>query len=213
MNQIVKFMFRVTALIVVFAFNPVPKLPAQIGQSPRNPPDPARHAEENELDLEQRIWNLRLLSEQARKPGPKRPTPQQALEQMQKDFVRLQILNKSLLRAALGDAPLDPTFVSKSVTEIRERAARLNTNLALPEAEKTNGPMTTDAVASPQQLKPPVLRLGRLIFSFVDNPFFKEASVVDTQLTTKARRDLEDIIELSQQIKKSSEQLGKTTRN
>ena len=195
--------------MVVFAFNPVQKLPAQIGQNPRNPPDPARHAEENERDLEQRIWNLRLLSEQARKPGPKRPTPQQALEQMQKDFVRLQILNKSLLRAALGDTPLDPAFVSKSVTEIRERAGRLNTNLALPEAEKINGPTTTDAVASPQQLKQPVLRLGRLIFSFVDNPFFKEASVVDTQLTTKARRDLEDIIELSAHIKRSSEQLAK----
>jgi hypothetical protein len=30
-------------------------------------------------------------------------------------------------------------------------------------------------------------------------------SVVDNQLTTKARRDLEDIIELSGQIRKSSE--------
>jgi hypothetical protein len=48
-----------------------------------------------------------------------------------------------------------------------------------------------------------------LIFSFVDNPFFKEASVVDTQLTTRARRDLEDIIELSGQIKKSTDQWGK----
>ena len=90
-----------------------------------------------------------------------------------------------------------------------ERAERLNTNLALPEAEKTIRPTSTDAVA-PNQLKPPVIRLGRLIFSFVDNPFFKEASVVDTQLTAKARRDLEDIIELSGQIKKSTEQLGKS---
>ena len=51
--------------------------------------------------------------------------------------------------------------------------------------------------------------MGRLIFSFVDNPFFKEASVVDTELTTKARRDLEDIIELSAQIKKNSAHLGR----
>src|SRR5205809_919754 len=55
--------------------------------------------------------------------------------------------------------------------------------------------------------RPRVLKLGRLIFSFVDNPFFKEASVVDTQLTAKARRDLEEIIDLSGQIKKNSEQL------
>jgi hypothetical protein len=209
MRQTVKLLFRVTAVMVVLAFIAVNRVPAQTGQNPRNTPDAARHAEENERDLEQRIFNLRLLSEQARKPSPKRPTPQQALEQMQKDFVRLQVLNKSLLRAALGDTPLDPGFVSKSVAEIRERAERLNINLALPEAEKTIAPASTDAPA-PNQLKPPVIRLGRLIFSFVDNPFFKEASVVDTQLTTKARRDLEDIIELSGQIKKSTEQLVKS---
>jgi len=51
--------------------------------------------------------------------------------------------------------------------------------------------------------------LGRLIFGFVDNPFFKEESVVDTQLTTKTRRDLEDIIELSKQIKKRSDRFAK----
>jgi hypothetical protein len=208
MNQAVNLIFRVIAVMGVFAFIAVNKVPAQTGQNPRNAPDPARHAEENERDLEQRMWNLRLLSEQARKPGPRRPSPQQALEQMQKDFVRLQILNKSLLRAALGDAPLDPRFVSKSVAEIRERAERLNTNLALPEAEKTVEPTSTDALA-PNQLKTPILRLGCLIFIFIDNPFFKEASVVDTQLTAKARRDLEDIIELSGQIKKSTEQSGK----
>jgi hypothetical protein len=33
--------------------------------------------------------------------------------------------------------------------------------------------------------------------------------VVDTRLTSKARRDLEDIIELSGQIRKTSEQLEK----
>src|ERR1700694_1650502 len=100
MKQNIKLLFRIAAVMVVFAVSPVKKLPAQTnGQNPRTTPDPARHAEENERDLERRIWNLRLLSEQARKPSPKRPTPQQALEQMQKDFVRLQLLNKSLLRA------------------------------------------------------------------------------------------------------------------
>jgi hypothetical protein len=46
----------------------------------------------------------------------------------------------------------------------------------------------------------------------VDNPFFKEASVVDTELTTRAHRDLEEIIELSREIKSSSERLDKAAR-
>jgi hypothetical protein len=203
MKPAVKVGLQVTALTFVLALSLSENA---VGQSSRDRPDPARHAEENERDLEQRMWNLRMLSEEASKPRPKRPAPEQALEQLQKDFTQLQILNKSLLRAALGNTPLDPRFVSKSVTEIRERAERLNTNLALPQPAERQA---IEPVASPQQLKPSVIRLGRLIFSFIDNPFFKEASVVDTQLTTKARRDLEDIIELSGQIKKGTEPLSK----
>jgi hypothetical protein len=68
------------------------------------------------------------------------------------------------------------------------------------------------AVTSPEQLKPSLRKLGKLIFDFVENPFFKEVSVVDTHLTTKARRDLEEIIELSGQIKNNSEKLNKVAR-
>ena len=163
---------------------------------------------ENERDLDLRSWNLRILALQYNKnKHTSRPNPQQALEQLQKDFSRLQVLNYDLLRLALSNKTLDPGFVSKSVSEIKKRAERLNKNLALPEPEKP--PAGTQALVDSPHLKPSVLKLGRLIFSFVDNPFFKEASVVDTQLTTKARRDLEDIIELSGRIKKSSEQLAK----
>jgi hypothetical protein len=165
---------------------------------------------ENERDLDLRSWNLRILSLQYDKNKRKsRPNPKQALEQLQQDFSRLQVVNNHLLRTALSDATLDPKFVSKSVSEIKKRAQRLDKNLALPEPEKP--PQQAGAEVSPRspELKASVLKLGRLIFTFVDNPFFKEASVVDTQLTAKARRDLEDIIELSEQIKKNSEQLGK----
>ena len=41
------------------------------------------------------------------------------------------------------------------------------------------------------------------------NPMFKEVKVVDAQWSAKARRDLEDIIELSDGIKRSSKKLGK----
>src|SRR5229473_336073 len=170
---------------------------------------------ENERDLDLRSWNLKILQLQHERERKGRPPVKQALAQLQEDFSRLQIANKSLLRAALSNNTLDTKFVSKSVTEIRKRAERLNFNLALPEVEKPGAPATLATMAtptSPQQLKPSVLKLGRLIFSFIDNPFFKEASVFDTQLTTKARRDLEDIIELSGQIKKNSEQLGKQRR-
>lgn len=176
----------------------------------QNPPRPItgetdRSRADSEADLERRIWNLRALSEQPRQPARKQPSTKQSLAALQKDFTRLQIANKSLLRVALGSGTLDPKFVLKSVTEIRECAERLNKNLALPDVEKTTESAATNALVGPQQLKRSVIHLGTLIFSFIDNPFFKEISVVDTQLTVKARQDLEAIIELSRQIKKNNE--------
>ena len=197
-----KFVLQITAA-VVFALAVFPAVSAQ-------PVNKDKERAENERDLELRSWNLTILSLQYnRNKHRSRPNPEQALAQLQKDFSQLQVLNKHLLTVALSDTALDPRFVSKSVSEIQKRAERLNENLALHEPEKTPEPTAAANLASSPQLKPSVLKLGRLIFSFVDNPFFKEASVVDTQLTTRARRDLEDIIELSRQIKKSTDQWGK----
>jgi hypothetical protein len=192
-------------LITAVALFTLALAPAVMAQSARDV-----ERAENERDLDLRSWNLKVLQLQHERESKGRPPARQAVAQLQDDFARLQIANRNLLRAALSNNTLDLKFVSKSVAEIRKRAERLNLNLALPEVEKTSGQPALLALTSPQQLKPSVLRLGRLIFSFVDNPFFKEASVVDTQLTTKARRDLEDIIELSGQIKKGTQQLSKT---
>jgi hypothetical protein len=195
-----KLSLKISATIL-FALAIVPTVEAQSARDTERA--------ENERDIELRSWNLKILQLQHEREKKGKPRAQQALAQLQEDFTHLQIANKSLLRAALANDALDPKFVSKSVSEIKKRAERLNENLALPEPEKSPGQTGTQAFASSPELKPSVLNLGRLIFSFVDNPFFKEASVVDTQLTTKARRDLEDIIELSGQIKRNSEQLGK----
>jgi hypothetical protein len=46
----------------------------------------------------------------------------------------------------------------------------------------------------------------------VDNPFFKEINVVDAQQTAQARHDLEEIIKLSEQLKKGSEELDNDPR-
>ena len=196
-----KYVLQITA-VVFFALTISPLISAQ-------PVNKDKERAENERDLELRSWNLRILSLQYNKNKHRaRPQPEQQLAQLQKDFSQLQVLNKSLLTAALANPPLDPKFVSKSVAEIKKRAERLDKNLALPEPERAAEQTETTS----SQIKPSVLKLGRLIFSFVDNPFFKEASVVDTQLTSKARRDLEDIIELSGQIQKTSEQMDKQKR-
>ena len=176
--------------------------------------DPDRERELNERELELRMWNLRLLSLSARKNANRRSRSEQtmAVAQLQDDFTRLQLLNKELVFAISAKAPLDLKFVSRSVSEIRKRAERLNENLALPEPEEKPALVMTDSVRI-EQLKLSILKLGRLIYDFTNNPFFKEASVVDTEQTTKARGELEAIIQLSGQIKKDSDKLERTERH
>ncbi len=214
MKPIVKLALQIIVVFVV-SLTITPTVVAQFGPSTpgtQNSRDSERHRIENERDLENRIFNLRMLSEQARQPGPKRPSVKQALAQMQKDFMQIQILNRDLGRAAIGSNTLDLKFVVKSVSEIKQRAERLNANLALPEPQKPEEKPNLGNAARPEQVKLSILRLVKVVFSFVDNPFFKEINVVDTQQTTKARRDLEEIIELSEQLKKDCEKFDKALR-
>jgi hypothetical protein len=163
-------------------------------------------------EFEDRSKSLRLMSERPRKTSPLPPAGQ-GLAQAQEDFMRLQVVNKSLGQAASANSALDLKFVSNSVSEIKKRAERLKTNLALPEPEKTVERPKVSAVESPEQLKSSILELGKLVRSFVTNPCFKQISVViDTQLTAKARLDLESIIELSKQLKKDSEKLERASQ-
>jgi len=61
-------------------------------------------------------------------------------------------------------------------------------------------------------LKPLLEALDRQIIEFVNNPIFKAVNVINPQLSSKARRSLDEIIELSEQVKKSSEKLRKAVQ-
>jgi len=167
-----------------------------------------RDREFNERDLELRSLNLRMMSERAMRPARKEERAQQSFVQLQEDFTRLQKINLDLLRS-ISSKNLDMKAVSKSAAEISKRASRLKNNLALPEPEKSAMQLTNAPATNQLQLKKSMLRLGKLIYSFSNNPFFKEASVVDTPSAKEARRELEEIIELSKQIKTDSERLKK----
>ena len=135
-----------------------------------------------------------------------------ALAQLKEDFLRIQVVNHELLRAASRGGELDLKLVAKSASEIQKRAERLKRNLALPEPEKRPQRLTAEAWREPEKLRSSLTAMAVLILRFVNNPVFKSVTIVDAQLSAKARRDLEEIIELSSQLKKGSEQLHKAAQ-
>lgn len=170
-----------------------------------------RDREMREADLSEREFLLRNM-EPDRRPAEK-PAPRLALAQLRGDFVRIQVLNNDLARAVSRGGDLDPRFVSKSAAEIRKLATRLRDNLALPAPAVEGGrDEAKTAAAPPAQLGPALSALDGLILKFVDDVASKGVYLLDAQSSAKARQELEAIIELSAQLKKAGETLGKSTR-
>ncbi len=87
----------------------------------------------------------------------------------------------------------------------------------LPELEKSTKLPKAEVGAEPGQLKSSLAALSGLINRFVNNPMFQNASTINANTieadpAATARRDLEDIIELSGRVKKNSERLDKAAR-
>lgn len=166
-------------------------------------------AERGADDITVRSMNLRLILERAHRPRTSERV-QQAVEELQEDFTRLQVLNLEFVKA-INTPKLDYKFVAKSAGEINKRADRLKNNLDLPEPDGVKSAPAT-SINTELEMKKSMLRLGKLIYSFSRNPFFKEASVVNDNAVL-ARRELDEILDVSKQIKIDSEKLKKSTGN
>lgn len=165
-------------------------------------------AERGADDITVRSMNLRLVLERAHRPRTKERI-QQAVEELQEDFTRLQVLNLEFVKS-INTPKLDYKFITKSAGEINKRADRLKNNLELPDPK--GGKSIPATISTELDMKKSMLRLGKLIYSFTRNPFFKEASVVNDN-AVQARRELDEIIDVSKQIKVDSEKLKKSTGN
>ena len=196
------FMAATTAIVPIHA-----QLPLAEG------PTKDRTRDENERDLEERIAYQRMMASLAEKQRKKRD-PKLALAELQEDFKSIQAVNLEMVRTLSKGGRLDLKFVANSAAEIKKRAARLKINLVLPEPEsEVKRPPQQETVMTLDQLKWSMLALGKLVYAFVKSPFFKEIDVVNQQEGMKVRQNLEEIIELSQRIKKNSENLNKSERN
>jgi hypothetical protein len=160
----------------------------------------------------QRTIYLREVEETLRKPVVRAEEELRlALTQINEDYERIQFVNLELAKATSNPATLDLKLAAESASEIHKRAERLLNNLALPEP-----PSDLERVRMPaegeEQLRPSLGMLRRLVDRFVRSPLFREVNVIDAQISTRARRDLEGIIELSGRLKKDCEKYGKGSR-
>lgn len=166
--------------------------------------------DERRAEMEARQRALRTLSEtlnkrRARAPADTRPVYQQVAE----DFTQLQLKNYDLSSAAEPEAALDYRRIREDAAEVRRRASRLKDALALPVVEDDEEQKKDGDALPPEGLKTAIAALDALVKSFVWNPVFQEPDVLDVENSTKAARELEGILRLSEQIRKAAEARGR----
>lgn len=166
-----------------------------------------------EADLAFREWQLRNIGK-VKKVDIEVGPPTVTLANIKEDYEGLQKANNSILSMLQSGRELDYKILADASSEIKKRASRLKSYLIALEMVKENDKRkkSADEIAY-AEMKPSLLSMDASIVRFVANPIFKNfGKVVDLDNSMKARDDLDNIIDLSEKIKKSSERAKKEAR-
>ena len=168
----------------------------------------ARQREQDEH--ERRLEHIR--DEGFKKPPVTDPRLKMALmAQIKEDFTLIQVLNNEMIRLAFADGKPDYETLSEKAANVKKRASRLRESIKFYELKDEKKNQNFQDAANSQQFKESLLLLRRLIVRFVNSPLFQKPGVVDVQNSAQTSRDLRDIIELSDILRKSAKKLDKAS--
>ena len=152
-------------------------------------------------DMARREMQLdRIGTDKGRPNDPKRS--QAMMDQVSEDFQRILTLHNEIVRALTAKQSLSYQFISDATGEIRKRSTRLQSSLKLEKPESATETQKVSTVLSATQTNEKLLLLCKQIESFVKNPIIDKPGTVDAEQLAKARRDLQGVVELSEEIKK-----------
>jgi len=132
--------------------------------------------------------------------------PQTIMTEVNEDFDHLRTINDEI-KTITAAPQLDYKKISDDAAEIKKRGVRLRSNLsALPKSDKTE---KSFAPANEAEMRGLLASTHDLLTAFLSNPVFSDMGSLDNQLALKARRDLENVISMSDAIKSGADKLGK----
>ena len=179
--------------------------PPLLAQKPDGPPADRRNQERvRQQDMSRREWQLRNFGNEPGSPEDRRRI-EALMAQTEEDFNRILKLHNEIARALSSKNALDYGFVSDATGEIKKRASSIQSNLKLGPEEGYTALKVEEIDDS--QMKDALIKLCKQIRSFVTNPSIENPSIVDAEHLKKARHDLDDMIQLSGQIKKDVDRL------
>lgn len=183
-------------------------------QTPPGPPPVDRRINTDRIrqqDMSSREWQLRNFGKDFGRPKDKRQV-EALMAQTEEDFNRILTLHNEIARAIASESSLNYQFISDATSEIKKRASRVQSTLALGLSEEETATTEKSDASKNPQLKDSLIKLCHQIRSFVTNPTIENPNTVDAKQLTKARYDLDSLIRLSGQIKKDAGKLGKAQK-
>jgi hypothetical protein len=130
------------------------------------------------------------------------------IAQVKEDFERIQVVRNEIVRVTSATSRWNYKFISDATGEIKKRSSRLKNNLALADPEGEEKSQQKEGELDREQMEDALLVLCNRIESFVKSSIFEAPGVLDVDGSAKATRDLDDMIQLSSNIRKSAKQLN-----
>lgn len=175
--------------------------------APAGPPPVERRVNTDRVrqqDMSRREWQLRNFGTEPGAPKDKRQV-EALMAQTEEDFNRILTLHNEIARVlAAKDSPLNYQFVSEATAEIKKRASRVQSSLALGLSAQEAEEMGKAVAPKELPIKDELIHLCNQIRSFVTNPSIENPNTINAEQMSKARRDLESLIQLSGHINKQS---------
>jgi len=188
--------------LIIFCVSPV------FAQSspPGPPPTDARVNTDRirQQEMSSREWQLRNFGKEPTAVKDRRQV-EALMAQTAEDFDRILTLHNEIARALKSNNDIDYNFVSEATAEIKKRASRVQSSLAL----RLSPEEAVDLEKPKEQpMKEELIMLCNRIRSFVTNPSIENPNTINAEQMTKARKDLETLIQLSGRIKKDADKLS-----
>jgi len=133
--------------------------------------------------------------------------------QINEDFQRIQVIHNEIVRMLQPDKGFNYDRLAELTDDMKKRTVRLRANLALPEPEKTEAQPNHSEGVNDRHMKQTIGALHDLIVTFVANPLFKNLGVLDAKMIDQASENIDDIIDVSDEIKREAKLLSKSAKN
>jgi hypothetical protein len=207
MHHASKYSLTAIPLLMLFA---VPVL-AQSVPTGGPPPIEARINTERirQQEMSNREWQLRNFGTEHNAPKDRRQL-EALMQQTEEDFNRILTLHNEIARRLAAAKPIEYTFIADATTEIKKRASRLQSTLALHQLPSDELVVEKSTELNDAQMRAALVRMCNEIRNFVTNPVIAVPNTVNAQQLTNARRDLESLIQVSGHLRKEANKKHET---